>query len=98
LEVALGAYGAALESLPYARLIALLSANPARILGIPGGTLAIGAPADVTIFAHRPWTVDPAAFASKGHVTPFAGQRLPLRNLATIVGGELRYRSPDAAA
>lgn len=98
LEVALGAYGAALEALPYPRLIALLSANPARILGIEGGTLAVGAPADVTIFAHRPWTVDTATFASKGHVTPFAGQRLPLKTLATIVGGELRYRAPDMAA
>lgn len=97
LEVALGAYGASLETLPFLRLVALLSTNPARILGIPGGTLAIGAPADVTIFARRPWTVDPAAFASKGRVTPFAGERLPLKAMATIVGGEVRYRAADMA-
>jgi dihydroorotase len=79
-------------------LIALLSTNPARILGIPGGSLALGAPADVTIFARRPWTVDPATFASKGHVTPFAGQRLPLKTLTTIVAGEVRYRVRDPIA
>lgn len=98
LEVALGAYGAALETLPLSRLVALLSTNPARILNVPGGTLAPGTPADVTIFAQRPWVVDPATFASKGRVTPFAGQRLPLKALVTIVGGEVRYRAEDMAS
>jgi dihydroorotase len=98
LEVALGAYGVSLETLPFLRLIALLSTNPARILGITGGTLAVGAPADVTIFARRSWIVDPVAFASKGRATPFAGARLPLKALATIVGGDVRYRAPDMAA
>jgi dihydroorotase len=98
LEVALGAYGASLETLPLLRLVALLSTNPARILGIAGGTLAAGTPADVTIFARRSWIVDPRQFASKGRVTPFTGQRLPLKTLATIVGGDVRYRAPDFSA
>lgn len=93
LEVALGAYGEALEGLPLPRFIELLSTNPARILNIAGGTLAPGTPGDVTIFARRPWVVDPDTFASKGRVTPFAGRRLPLKPMATIVGGELRYRA-----
>ncbi len=95
LEVAVGAYTAALPDLPVARFAALLSTNPARILGLPAGTLSIGAHADVTIFADRAWTVDPNAFASLGKCTPFAGRTLPRKVLATIVSGELRFRAPE---
>ncbi|HEX4015057.1 MAG TPA: dihydroorotase [Candidatus Cybelea sp.] len=98
LEVAVGAYALALPDLALSRFVELLSTNPARILGVRGGTLARGAPADVTIFAHRKWRVDPSAFASKGKTTPFAGRELPVRILATIVGGELRYRATEIAA
>jgi dihydroorotase len=95
LEVAVGAYAAALPDLPLLRFVALLATNPARILKVRGGTLMSGEPADITIFADRPWTVDPAAFASKGKCTPFAGVRLPRRVLATIVGGDVRYCARD---
>ncbi len=91
LEVAVGAYAAAIPDLPLSRFVELLSANPARILGIDGGTLAVGAHADVTLFADRQWRVDPAAFASKGTCTPFAGRTLPRKILATVVGGNVRY-------
>lgn len=87
LEIAVGAYALALPELPLLRFVALLSTNPARILGVAGGTLVPGSPADVTIFAERPWRVDPAAFASKGRSTPFAGMTLPRRALATFVAG-----------
>ncbi len=87
LEIALGAYALALPDLPLARFVALLSTNPARILGVPGGTLAVGARADITVFADRPWRVDTAAFASRGRSTPFAGMTLPRRAIATFVGG-----------
>jgi dihydroorotase len=95
LEIALGAYADALPNLPLTRFVELLSTNPARILGIAGGTLQPGAAADVTIFAQRSWLVDPQTFASKGKSTPFAGRRLPCKVLATIVGGELRYCVPE---
>ena len=98
LEIAAGAYAAALPDLPPARFVALISTNPARILGLDAGTLRIGAPADVTIFADRPWIVEPASFASKGRCTPFAGLTLPRQILATIVGGALRYRAAASAA
>jgi dihydroorotase len=98
LEVAVGAYAAALPDLPLMRFVELLSTNPARILGLRGGTLAIGERADVTLFADREWTVDPAAFLSKGKCTPFAGRRLPRKVLATIVAGDVRYRAPELAA
>jgi dihydroorotase len=91
LEVAVGAYAAALPDLPLERFVALLSSNPAGILGVPGGTLAVGAIADVTIFADRAWRVDPARFFSRGRTTPFAGATLPRRVLATIVGGAIAF-------
>ncbi|HEU5480790.1 MAG TPA: amidohydrolase family protein, partial [Candidatus Tumulicola sp.] len=91
LEIAVGAYAAALPGLPLLRFVELLSTNPARILGVTGGTLAIGSPADVSVFADRPWQVDPSTFASKGRVTPFAGRTLPRAIVATIVGGEVAF-------
>ena len=91
LEVAIGAYAYALPGLPVARFVELLSTNPAKLLGVPGGTLAPGSPADVTVFADHPWKVEPQRFFSKGKSTPFAGMTLPRRALATIVGGKLVY-------
>jgi dihydroorotase len=92
LETALGAYAQALPDLPLARFVELLSVNPARILGVPGGTLRVGAPADLTIFVDRAWTVDPARFHSLGKNTPFAGAVFPRHALATIVGGRFAMR------
>ena len=91
LELAVGAYAAAIDGLPLLRFVELLSTSPARILGIPAGTLTLGSMADVTIFADRPWRVDVRLFASKGRTTPFDGMTLPRRVVATVVGGELRY-------
>jgi len=96
LETAVGAYAYALPDLPLERFIALASTNTARILDIEGGTLRVGAVGDVTIFADRPWTVDPAVFRSKGKNTPFAGMTLPRRAIATIVGGRIVF-ALDAA-
>lgn len=89
LEIAIGAYAYAVPDLPLARFVQMLSTNPARILGVPGGTLAPGAPADVTVFADREWTVETEQFYSKGKSTPFAGMTLPRRAVATIVDGKL---------
>ncbi|MEX2141018.1 MAG: dihydroorotase [Pirellulales bacterium] len=75
-----------------------LTMNPAHVLGIDKGTLAIGADADVTIIdpAYE-WTVDPARFRSRSKNTPFAGWRLRGRADTVIVGGEVRYQA-DAMA
>jgi len=70
-----------------------MSLNPARILGIPKGTLAIGADADVTIIDPKArWTVDPAQFRSKSANTPFAGMELTGRAEVVIVGGRVKYQ------
>jgi dihydroorotase len=69
-------------------LVARLTTGPAGLLGLPGGRLAPGAPADVTILdLERPWTVDPAAFASRSRNTPFAGLTGRGAPVMTIVGG-----------
>jgi dihydroorotase len=91
LEIALGAYALALPELSLARYVELLSVNPARILGVPGGTLDVGSPGDVTVFAERPWTVDARLFLSKGKNTPFDGMLLPRRALATVVEGAVVF-------
>jgi dihydroorotase len=83
-----------LISLP--RLIALLSINPAHILRIPGGSLAEGAPADITILApDLPVTVAVSRMRSKSKNTPFDGWRLRGGVAATIVGGRTVYVNED---
>jgi dihydroorotase len=79
--------------LPLERFVWLFTAGPARALGLPGGTLAPGAPADVTLFdAEARWKVDPARFLSKGRSTPFVGWELVGAPVATIVGGAVVWQ------
>src|SRR5882724_3851688 len=76
--------------LPLATLVSRLSRDPARLLNLPGGSLAPGAPADVTILdPDRELTVDPARFRSKSRNTPFAGWTLTGGPWMTIVGGKV---------
>ncbi len=93
LEVAVGAYAAAIDDLPLARFVSCLSSAPAARLSVEGGTLVVGSRADVTIFCDEPWRVDAKRFTSLGKTTPFDGTTLPRRVAATIVGGEIRYRA-----
>lgn len=70
------------------RAVALLSTNPARILRVPGGTLAPGSPADVTLIdLNRGWTVDVKRFASKSRNCPFHAWTLKGKAVMTLVGG-----------
>ena len=76
--------------LPLATLVSRLSRDPARLLGLRGGSLAPGAPADVTILdPDTEWTVDPARFRSKSRNTPFGGFTLTGGPWMTIVGGNV---------
>jgi dihydroorotase len=81
-----------------ARLIELLSVNPARILRVAGGSLSDGAPADVSILApDLRVSVSRAAMRSKSKNTPFDGWSLRGGVAATIVGGRVVYRNPEVA-
>jgi dihydroorotase len=74
------------------RLVELLSVNPARILNVAGGSLAEGAPADITILApDLAVTVDVARMKSRSKNTPFNGWELRGGVAATIVGGRAVY-------
>jgi dihydroorotase len=75
-----------------ARLVELLSANPARILGVAGGTLVEGGPADVTILApEAAVTIRVSALRSKSKNTPFDGWTLRGAVAATMVGGRMVF-------
>jgi dihydroorotase len=78
--------------LPLATLVSRLSRDPARLLGLPGGSLTAGAPADLTLLdPAAEWTVDPGRFESKSRNTPFGGLALVGRPWKTIVGGRLAW-------
>jgi dihydroorotase len=70
------------------RMVQLLSVNPCRILGVPGGTLRAERPADITVIAPAvATTVDVAASRSRSRNSPFDGWTLRGAVAATIVGG-----------
>lgn len=75
------------------RLIALMSTNPAKALGIKAGTLALGAAADVTVIdMDAEITVDPSKFKSRSRNTPFAGMRLYGAAAMTVLDGRIIAR------
>ncbi len=77
------------------RLFAALSLNPARRLGLPGGRLAAGAPADLVLFdPDAPFLLDRSTLHSKSKNTPFDGARLQGRVRATWVGGAQVFPFP----
>lgn len=79
--------------LSVSRLVEALSTGPARAFGLPYGTLAPGAPADVTLFSlGRPTTVGSPGFFSKASNSPWIGKTLRGRVERTIVGGREVHR------
>lgn len=87
------------------RALAVLTSEPARVLGAALGTLQAsagqlvdGGVADVCIFdANDAWVVTPQALRSQGRHTPFSGHELPGRVRCTIVGGQVAYEGWQAA-
>lgn len=72
------------------RLIELLSAAPAKLLGLPGGSLEVGAEADLVLFdPEMPWRIDSDHMASRAGNTPFDGLPVQGKVLHTIKGGVL---------
>ena len=81
---------------PIGRLVELLATNPARILGLSGGTLAPGSPADVTVLAPDVMThVNASAFRSLARNTPFDGWELRGAVAAVLIGGRTVYTNDD---
>lgn len=73
-------------------LIRAMSTRPAELLGLPGGSLRPGAPADVIVIdLDTPWVLDPADLKSQCKNTPFDDARFTGRVGRTIVGGRTVY-------
>ncbi|QYF91630.1 dihydroorotase [Massilia sp. PAMC28688] len=74
------------------RALAKVTVDAARVAGLPGGTLSIGAAADVIVFDPQArWKVEAAALASQGKHTPFLGYELAGQVRTTIVGGRVAF-------
>jgi len=87
--------GAGVIGLP--RLVEMMSVNPARILNVPGGSLAPGAVADITIIdPELRVTIDRAALKSKSKNTPYHGWTFTGGVAATIVGGRVVFGNQAA--
>jgi dihydroorotase len=93
------AIGLAIERLVHSgkisirRLVELFTTGPARILNLHAGTLAPGAPADITILdLDRQWTYDVERSYSKSRNTPFHGRQFRGGPVATIVNGAFAWR------
>jgi dihydroorotase len=75
------------------RMIELFTTGPANVLKLNRGTLAPGAPADVTVFdLASEWTYDVQQSYSKSRNSPFSGRKFRGGPLATIVGGEIVWQ------
>ena len=73
-------------------LIHRLTAGPAKILGLPYGTMTIGATADICIFhPGMIWQLDSSTIQSRGHNTPFMGREFKGRVTHTLLAGNLVY-------
>lgn len=84
------AFSGRVKKLSLPLLVEKLSTAPARILGIPGGELKEGGPADLTIIdPNRSFVINPETWHSKSRNTPFAGRQLTGAPVYTIVGGRV---------
>jgi len=79
--------------IPLLRLVELFSTGPARALGLPGGRIQVGAPADLTLFdPERRWTYRAAEGLSKSRNSPFDGWSFRGCAGVTIVAGQIIFR------
>ncbi|RLM48970.1 dihydroorotase, partial [Halobellus sp. Atlit-31R] len=70
-----------------------VTSSPARLAGLPAGTLAVGAAADVVLFdTDTRWKVERKALASQGKHTPFLGYELAGQVRATVVRGRVAFQ------
>lgn len=77
-------------------IVERMSAAPARVLGLPVGSLGVGKVADITIFdPELEWTVDSSKFYTKGKHTPFEKRVLKGKAVATIVNGKFVMKNGE---
>ncbi|MFI0846225.1 dihydroorotase [Mesorhizobium sp. IMUNJ 23232] len=82
------------DEVPLVRLVEALSTAPAKLFGLPGGTLKPGAPADlVLVDLDEPWVVRESDIRSRSKNTCFEGARLQGRVLRTLVAGRTVFEA-----
>lgn len=82
--------------LTWSQLISCLTIGPATVLGLPYGTLSVGAAADITMIdPDESWTVDASQFRSRSSNTPFDSRTVIGKVVATFVNGDLRYQTRE---
>ena len=80
------------ESLKLHKIIASITSNPARILGIDKGSLQIGSDADLCVFdIDKPWVVNKSELLSKSKNTPIEDRKLQGQILKTFIKGEIAF-------
>ncbi len=80
-------------------IIDVMSTRPAWVLGVDGGTLSVGAAADITVIdPELEWTVECDKFYTRGKASPFAGRRLKGRAVMTVVEGKVVMRDGQVRA
>ena len=80
------------RKLPLAKTLACVTSGAARVLGVPSGRIAAGAPADLVVFdPQAPFRVTPEALRSQGKNSPFLGYELAGRVHATLVAGNVVF-------
>ncbi len=77
---------------PLVKAISRITADPARVVGLPSGRLGVGSIADVCVFdPEARWKVEAKTLASQGKHTPFLGYEMPGQVKATIVAGHVAF-------
>jgi dihydroorotase len=85
------------RKLPLAKSLAPITSEAARVLGVPSGRLALGAPADVTLFdPSATLRISAETLRSQGKNTPFIGYELAGRVRYTVVAGDVVYEGNEA--
>ena len=81
------------RGMSWSDLLARMTVNPARVVGIPKGTLVEGAASDVVLIApEQVWTIDRNLFVSRSRNCPFHGWKLTGRAVTTLVGGVVKWQ------
>ena len=84
------------KAISEARMVALLSANPAKILGVKGGALTVGNAADITVIdPKKRFVYTEEDIVSKSHNSPFLGLKLQGRAVLTICNGRITHNHID---
>ncbi|MDQ3548789.1 MAG: amidohydrolase family protein, partial [Chloroflexota bacterium] len=79
-------------ALGWPQVVDLLTASPARVLGLDGGRIGVGDQADLTIIdSEQTWTIDATTLRTKSKNTPLLGMTVQGRAVLTLVGGEARH-------